>query len=318
LMCVIVVAIVLALKTKLFKPSIIREKVFKFAFYLGIILQLGLRSFFLFGGESSGTNAMSVFYQTFPRSFGVTVCTFLLLQWIKSSGKSFGPPLIIFILMNIFHYAALFILFEVNSDANGKAIWISLMVIYCSAWLSLAIGIIYYLKLTHPWNDITIEWIRHKKKIIRSWVIVASCLIIGSFLLVIVNYAIHTCEELYFGYTLYYFIGEVFPSLAMIYIQYYLPSNLFRATYQDLENMIRKYQTNATINEESKYICRICMENEIDTVMLECGHMFFCDECAKQLEPLQNSENISLDELSQKSLCPICRKPITRVVKIYR
>ncbi|KAL6063564.1 E3 ubiquitin-protein ligase rififylin isoform X15 [Balamuthia mandrillaris] len=55
--------------------------------------------------------------------------------------------------------------------------------------------------------------------------------------------------------------------------------------------------------EQESDLCTVCMDNTIDTVFLECGHLACCKSCAKQL---QNKE------------CPICREPILRVVAIYR
>jgi len=54
-------------------------------------------------------------------------------------------------------------------------------------------------------------------------------------------------------------------------------------------------------NIEDSELCKICMVNSIDCVMLECGHMATCIDCAKPL-----------------SECPICRKYIVRVVKTFK
>jgi hypothetical protein len=55
--------------------------------------------------------------------------------------------------------------------------------------------------------------------------------------------------------------------------------------------------------EES--VCLICMDKKRETVFLECGHLACCRECAKRLE-------------SKDRKCPVCRRPISRVVQIYR
>eukprot|EP01113_Clastostelium_recurvatum_P017267 TRINITY_DN2020_c0_g1_i3.p1 TRINITY_DN2020_c0_g1~~TRINITY_DN2020_c0_g1_i3.p1 ORF type:complete len:552 (+),score=125.26 TRINITY_DN2020_c0_g1_i3:279-1934(+) len=52
--------------------------------------------------------------------------------------------------------------------------------------------------------------------------------------------------------------------------------------------------------KEDRELCHICMDNRINTVFLECGHLSCCSVCAKPL-----------------TLCPICRAPITRVVPVF-
>lgn len=47
--------------------------------------------------------------------------------------------------------------------------------------------------------------------------------------------------------------------------------------------------------------CIVCMDNPLETVFLECGHLACCMRCSDKLK-----------------LCPICRNPIARVVPIFR
>ncbi|XP_061767571.1 E3 ubiquitin-protein ligase NEURL1-like [Nerophis ophidion] len=49
--------------------------------------------------------------------------------------------------------------------------------------------------------------------------------------------------------------------------------------------------------------CVVCYEEAVDTVLYSCGHMCLCHRCALRLKEGQ---------------CPICRKKITDVIKIYR
>lgn len=53
--------------------------------------------------------------------------------------------------------------------------------------------------------------------------------------------------------------------------------------------------------ESDQGLCAICLENEANTVLLECSHQCACHQCATQL---QN--------------CPICRARIVRVVKVFK
>ncbi|EJW73140.1 hypothetical protein WUBG_15954 [Wuchereria bancrofti] len=51
--------------------------------------------------------------------------------------------------------------------------------------------------------------------------------------------------------------------------------------------------------------CRICMNSKVNCVIYTCGHMSMCFECATETWHL-NGE------------CPICRKKIEDVIKIYK
>ncbi|KAG9509811.1 E3 ubiquitin-protein ligase rififylin [Fragariocoptes setiger] len=52
---------------------------------------------------------------------------------------------------------------------------------------------------------------------------------------------------------------------------------------------------------DDENMCKICMEREINCVLLECGHYFTCVPCGKKL-----------------SECPICRQMIRRVVRTFK
>jgi E3 ubiquitin-protein ligase XIAP/baculoviral IAP repeat-containing protein 2/3 len=53
--------------------------------------------------------------------------------------------------------------------------------------------------------------------------------------------------------------------------------------------------------DEDEYLCKICFELKIDSIILPCGHCCSCMECCQALD-----------------ICPICRTPIDRVVKMYK
>ncbi|KAJ5272318.1 hypothetical protein N7478_007443 [Penicillium angulare] len=55
------------------------------------------------------------------------------------------------------------------------------------------------------------------------------------------------------------------------------------------------------VADEEMDLCQICYSEEQDAVFIDCGHVCSCVTCAKQVD-----------------LCPICRKSIKSVVKIYR
>ena len=56
-----------------------------------------------------------------------------------------------------------------------------------------------------------------------------------------------------------------------------------------------------------KMACLACTTAKADIAFIECGHMITCEKCAKKLK----------NELFNKRKCPVCRKPIKKLLKIY-
>uniref|UniRef100_A0A8C8E534 E3 ubiquitin-protein ligase NEURL1B n=1 Tax=Otus sunia TaxID=257818 RepID=A0A8C8E534_9STRI len=52
--------------------------------------------------------------------------------------------------------------------------------------------------------------------------------------------------------------------------------------------------------------CTVCFDSEVDTVIYTCGHMCLCNTCGLKLKKQLNA------------CCPICRRVIKDVIKIYR
>ena len=55
------------------------------------------------------------------------------------------------------------------------------------------------------------------------------------------------------------------------------------------------------VADEDLEICRICYESEMNALFFRCGHVVACEECARQVKD-----------------CPVCRKPVDAVVKIWK
>lgn len=55
------------------------------------------------------------------------------------------------------------------------------------------------------------------------------------------------------------------------------------------------------VADEELDLCQICYGEPQDTLFYDCGHLCACMECAQQVE-----------------ICPICRKDVMNVVKVYR
>ncbi len=61
-------------------------------------------------------------------------------------------------------------------------------------------------------------------------------------------------------------------------------------------------QKSVVVNIESdENICKICVNNKIECVFSECGHMICCMNCSSNLKT-----------------CPICRKKIVTAIKVFK
>jgi len=58
-----------------------------------------------------------------------------------------------------------------------------------------------------------------------------------------------------------------------------------------------------SVPQEEKYYntCKICFEKELNCALVPCGHMVICLLCVQQIQ-----------------VCPICRKPVEQVLKVYK
>ncbi|KAL9601645.1 MAG: hypothetical protein Q9219_002365 [cf. Caloplaca sp. 3 TL-2023] len=55
------------------------------------------------------------------------------------------------------------------------------------------------------------------------------------------------------------------------------------------------------VADEEMALCKICYENEMDALLYDCGHVVACEECARQVD-----------------CCPVCRKGVRGVCRIWR
>ena len=55
------------------------------------------------------------------------------------------------------------------------------------------------------------------------------------------------------------------------------------------------------VSQPADELCKICFEAAVNTILLKCGHIAFCLECANQLER-----------------CPVCRSQIDEVIQTFR
>lgn len=58
---------------------------------------------------------------------------------------------------------------------------------------------------------------------------------------------------------------------------------------------------------EARNLCKVCIEKELDTLILPCKHLCVCSECANLLYKQPGGKK-----------CPICRAKISETVKIYK
>lgn len=59
------------------------------------------------------------------------------------------------------------------------------------------------------------------------------------------------------------------------------------------------------VADQQAALCQVCYFEEVDALFYRCGHVVACYPCAKQC-------------VSESNGCPVCRKPIEAVVKMYR
>ena len=61
--------------------------------------------------------------------------------------------------------------------------------------------------------------------------------------------------------------------------------------------------------------CKICLQQRADTAVLPCGHLVMCNYCAAVAVPTK-SQNPT-QPLRRNTLCPLCRKPVKRVARLF-
>jgi len=87
----------------------------------------------------------------------------------------------------------------------------------------------------------------------------------------------------------------------MIVVDGSMPANV--GTSADTERTVD--ETELQLVEQNRKLkedrtCKVCMDREINTVFLPCGHLVCCESCAKSL-----------------SNCPICRGVVRGTVKTF-
>ena len=60
-----------------------------------------------------------------------------------------------------------------------------------------------------------------------------------------------------------------------------------------------------TVIPETFGVCVVCTQNKIDSVVYRCGHMCVCQPCGYEL-------------IGGNHKCPMCRSPITDIVRVYK
>eukprot|EP00927_Polykrikos_kofoidii_P025267 TRINITY_DN22735_c0_g1_i1.p1 TRINITY_DN22735_c0_g1~~TRINITY_DN22735_c0_g1_i1.p1 ORF type:complete len:633 (-),score=81.75 TRINITY_DN22735_c0_g1_i1:56-1954(-) len=58
--------------------------------------------------------------------------------------------------------------------------------------------------------------------------------------------------------------------------------------------------------EEDDGVCTVCLEKPADAAVVPCGHMCGCHDCLQMLQA------------SRSPLCPMCRGPLTSVIRIFK
>lgn len=82
-------------------------------------------------------------------------------------------------------------------------------------------------------------------------------------------------------------------------MQLWIEHNERKARRRARQDTNRSQDSSDDIDE--RQLCKICMEREIDCVLLECGHYLACVTCARKLAD-----------------CPVCRQNVIRCVRTFR
>ncbi|CAL8106814.1 unnamed protein product [Orchesella dallaii] len=64
-------------------------------------------------------------------------------------------------------------------------------------------------------------------------------------------------------------------------------------------------------------MCIICVERERNTAFTKCGHICMCYNCATTYKNPPKTQGSTVVGRRSRSLCPICRQPISSILKIF-
>jgi len=291
----------------LFQLKLLKKSILNFVFYVMLVAQLALRCTFLIMGLFLDQNRFGNFYNNFPAAVFSSLCTFVLLEWIKTSTNYFTHAMVFYLLLNVFIYIFIFLLFAIEVYLAPSNILIYFACLNCLLWFSIAMGIFYFLFKTYPWADPAREWTDRKKTIILGLLGTALCLVIRCTLLILATIIYSTVfyltsQEIPTGmFFVYWCLGELLPCIFLLMVQLSLPSILSPKPYSELERLIQKINEEKIDYSSDPLLCKICLEKEINTAFLPCRHSIVCEDCSILIE-----------------LCPLCRNPIGQTILIYR
>lgn len=84
---------------------------------------------------------------------------------------------------------------------------------------------------------------------------------------------------------------------------------------RDIKHDVKKAPPNVVpegededVNDDDPDACQICFEHKSNTCIIECGHACMCISCSRALYETQGN----------KWVCPKCREPITRVIRMFK
>lgn len=64
-------------------------------------------------------------------------------------------------------------------------------------------------------------------------------------------------------------------------------------------------------------LCIICADREKNTAFTKCGHLCMCFPCAESYKNQTTPGPTRSRQTRRKNLCPVCRQPITSILRIY-
>eukprot|EP01116_Phalansterium_solitarium_P009914 TRINITY_DN24256_c0_g1_i1.p1 TRINITY_DN24256_c0_g1~~TRINITY_DN24256_c0_g1_i1.p1 ORF type:complete len:348 (+),score=48.15 TRINITY_DN24256_c0_g1_i1:353-1396(+) len=268
------------------------------------------------------------FYNTFPAAVFTSICSMLLLQWIRAASSSFVGTLVLYVLVNLLVYVLLFALYGLEASLGDPwRVVLAFSLVFSAAWLLLAFGVAYWSIRTHPWRDSVAAartWHQHKRTILGGFWAIGACLFARSAMLVYCSLTYSNTVNLsalngdiatptpMFLVLLYYILGEIVPCFVILLVHDRLPVD-FATTYGELQRLLQKMDESQSSGKAEvsstadKTLCKVCYDKETNTVLLPCRHSCVCYDCAQDLQKQPKNQQ-----------CPICTQPIDQAILIYR